>query len=89
LKILLPNKVLINDDWQVTLYRTGSSYSWLIIKYVPHYMSTGNWRMCTVISDDAGVQVTNNKTAQTKNSALLLSKPAFRHGPFTHTNPQS
>ena len=45
--------------------------------------------MCTVISDDAGVQVTNNKTAQTKNSALLLSKPAFRHGPFTHTNPQS
>jgi len=38
-----------------------------------------------VISDDAGVQVIKNMTVQTKNSALLLSKPAFRHGPFTHT----
>jgi len=38
-----------------------------------------------VISDDADVLVTKNKTVQTKNSALLLSKHAFRHGPFTHT----
>ena len=38
-----------------------------------------------VINDD-GVQVTKNKTAQTKNSALLISKPIFRHDPFTHTH---
>ena len=85
LKILLPNKGLINNGCQVKLYRTGSSYSWLVIKYVTNYMSTGNWRVCTVISDDAGVHVTKNKMVQTKNSALPLSKPAFRPGPFTHT----
>ena len=39
-----------------------------------------------MISDDAGVQVIKNMTVQTKNSALLLSKPAFRRGPFTHTH---
>jgi len=49
----------------------------MVIKYVTNYMSTGNWRVCTVSSDDAGVQVIKNKTVQTKNSALLLSKPAF------------
>ena len=51
-------------------------------------MSTENWRVYTVINDD-GVQVTKNKTAQTKNSALLISKPIFRHEPFSHTHTQS
>jgi hypothetical protein len=50
---------------KLKLYRTGSSYSWLLIKHVTYYMSTGNWRVCTIISD--GVQVTKNKTVQTKN----------------------
>jgi hypothetical protein len=39
-----------------------------------------------MISDDENVQITKSKAAETKNSALLISKSAIRHDPFTHTH---